>query len=183
MKKYIWLLLLVFTSTFIACKSKPVEGQKDDTRILMQDNTDSHGIRRMQVSKAENTVTFKGKEYHFTISRTPDESLDKVKSETGDLFVDNKIVLRITQGSRETFNKSFTKKDFASLVGRDFLTKSILEGMVYDKTTPQGIVFAASVCYPQTDLYVPVAITIAADGKMSMAKEEMMQEVYESDDV
>lgn len=50
------------------------------------------------------------------------------------------------------------------------MAKSILEGIVYDKTTPEGIVYAASICYPQTDLYVPISITISPDGKISMKK-------------
>ena len=60
---------------------------------------------------------------------------------------------------------------------------SILEGLVYDKTTPQGIIYAASVCYPQSDLYVPLRLTVSADGKISMAKEELLEEVYGEDAV
>ena len=55
--------------------------------------------------------------------------------------------------------------------------------MVYNKTTPQGIVYAASVCYPQTDLYVPISITITADGKMTMAREELLEEIYDEEGV
>ena len=40
---------------------------------------------------------------------------------------------------------------------------------------------AASICYPQTDLYVPISITISTDGKISMKKEELLEEVYEED--
>ena len=61
------------------------------------------------------------------------------------------------------------------------MAKSILEGIVYDKTTPEGIVYAASICYPQTDLYVPISITISPDGKISMKKEELLEEVYDED--
>ena len=75
----------------------------------------------------------------------------------------------------------FTKKQFESLIGDDFMAKSILEGIVYDKTTPEGIVYAASICYPQTDLYVPISITISPDGKISMKKEELLEEVYDED--
>ena len=94
----------------------------------------------------------------------------------GDTYEDNKIVLRITQGSENVLNKTFTKNDFSSVVDAKFLSKSILEGIVYDKTTPQGIVYAASVCYPQTDLYMPLSITITADGKMSIQKVDMLEE-------
>jgi len=61
------------------------------------------------------------------------------------------------------------------------MAKSILEGIAYDKTTPEGFVYAASICYPQTDLYVPVSITISTEGKISMKKEELLEEVYEED--
>ena len=52
---------------------------------------------------------------------------------------------------------------------------------LYDKTTPQGIIYAASICYPQTDLYVPLRLTVSADGKISMAKEELLEDVYEEE--
>ncbi|MEO5097471.1 DUF4738 domain-containing protein, partial [Bacteroides thetaiotaomicron] len=45
-------------------------------------------------------------------------------------------------------------------------------------TTPEGIVYAASVCYPQTDLYVPLSITVTADGKMSIKKVDMLEDDY-----
>ena len=63
------------------------------------------------------------------------------------------------------------------------MAKSILERMVFDKSTPQGMVFAASISYPQTDLYVPVSITITADGGMSLKKEELMEDVYSEDSI
>lgn len=56
-----------------------------------------HGLQRMQVSKSETNITFKGKEYHSVISRTPDEELPLVTSEMGDTYVDNKIQLRLTR--------------------------------------------------------------------------------------
>lgn len=75
-------------------------------------------------------------------------------------------------------NKTFTKADFASVVELDFLKKSILEGLVFDKTTSHGIVYAASVCYPQTDLYVPLSIIVTPDGKMSIERVESLEEAY-----
>ena len=154
MKRFIYLFILSLLAGLTACgggSKKTDEG----SLILMQDSVDSRGLQRMQVSKAEVDIKFKGKDYHSFISRTPDEN----------------------------FNMTFTKKNFSSIVSDDFLSKSILEGMVYNKTTPQGIVYAASVCYPQTDLYVPISITITADGKMTMEKEELLEEIYEEDSI
>ena len=136
--------------------------------MARQDSVDAHGLQGMHSAKAETDNKFKGRDYHSLVSRTPDESLPHVSNEMGDTYVDNKIVLRITRGSENVLNKTFTKNDFSSVVDAKFLSKSILEGIVYDKTTPEGIVYAASVCYPQTDLYVPLSITVTADGKMSI---------------
>lgn len=182
MKRLIYLCLLLMIVVVAACGGKN-GNQKDDAQVLMQDSTDAHGLQRMQASKSEADIAFKGKEYHSTVSRSPDEELPHVVSEMGDTYVDNKIVLRLTRGNEQVFNMAFTKNNFASLVGESFLAKSILEGIVYNKTTPQGIVYAASVCYPQTDLYVPIAITITADGKMSMEKVEALEDTYETDSI
>ena len=158
MKKLIYLLLLPLALAVAACGGK--NGSSNKESVLARH------------------IKFKGRDYHSLVSRTPDESLPHVSNEMGDTYVDNKIVLRITRGSENVLNKTFTKNDFSSVVDAKFLSKSILEGIVYDKTTPEGIVYAASVCYPQTDLYVPLSITVTADGKMSIKKVDMLEDDY-----
>lgn len=172
MKKYLGLLVIPVIVIVGACSSKDSSLKIDDKRVLMQNTTDQGGVQRMQVSENSETVTFKGKEYRLSVRRTPDDDLPKVKSEVGDLFVDNQIALRITQGSEKIVDKVFTKDSFSSVVSASFLKKAILEGMVYDKTTSQGIVFAVSVSYPQTDLYIPISVTVDGSGKVSIAKAE-----------
>ena len=180
MRKLIYWLLLPLAVAVSACGGK--KGSSDNTSTLaMIDSVDAHGLQRMQTSKSETDFKFKGKDYHSLVSRTPDENLPHVTNELGDTYVDNKIVLRLTRGNEKVFDKTFTKNDFSSVVDARFLSNSVLEGIVYDKTTPQGIVYAASVCYPQTDLYVPISITISPDGKISMKKEELLEEVYDED--
>ena len=170
MKKLIYLLLLPLVVAVTACGGKV--NSKKESVLATQDSVDARGIQRMQTSKSEIDIKFKGKDYRSFVSRTPDESLPHVT---------NKIVLRLTRGGESVFNKTFTKNDFSSVVDADFLAKSVLEGIVYDKTTPQGIEYAASVCYPQTDLYVPLSITITADGKMSIQKVDMLEDAYEEE--
>ena len=177
MKKLIYLLLLPLALAVAACGGKNGSSNKESV-LARQDSVDAHGLQRMQSSKAETDIKFKGRDYYSLVSRTPDESLPHVSNEMGDTYVDNKIVLRITRGSENVLNKTFTKNDFSSVVDAKFLSKSILEGIVYDKTTPEGIVYAASVCYPQTDLYVPLSITVTADGKMSIKKVDMLEDDY-----
>lgn len=181
MKNIIYICACASTLLFAACSSKD-KGGKEGIQVLMQDSTEVAGPERMQVSDVKTSFTYKGKEYQSAVVRRPDESLPVVKNEQGELFVDNRITLRLTCGGKQVVDKVFTKEDFASLVDAKFLKHSILEGLVYDKTTPQGIIYAASVCYPQSDLYVPIRLTIAADGKISMAKEELMEE-YQTDSI
>lgn len=182
MKNVVCILGCVAVLFFAACSSQK-KNEKDDVQILMRDSMDAGGPQRMQISDAKTTITYKGKEYHSSVLRRPDDNLPVVKNEQGEQFVDNRITLRLTCGGRQVVDKSFTKESFASLVDAKFMRYAILEGLVYDKTTPQGIVYAASICYPQTDLYVPLRLTVAADGKIAMAKEELMEDLYEADSI
>ena len=180
MRKLVYLLLLPLAVAVTACGGK--KGTSNNESILAtMDSVDAHGLQRMQTSKSETDFKFKGKDYHSMVSRTPDESLPHVTNEMGDTYVDNKIVLRLTRGNEKVFDKTFIKNDFSSVVDAKFLSNSVLEGIVYDKTTPQGIVYAASVCYPQTDLYMPLSIIITADGKMSIQKVDMLEEEYDDE--
>lgn len=162
----------------VACTSNKDTTKNDETRVLLRDSIDSHGIQRMQVSKVEQTITFEGKKYKSFVQRMPNDSLPRVKNDMGEVFVDNTITLRLTRGNEKIFNKTFTKQSFSSLVSGEFMKHAILEGMVFDKTTSQGLVYAVSVSYPQTDLYIPMSVTITPGGKMSMVKEELMEDIY-----
>ncbi|NDW11419.1 DUF4738 domain-containing protein [Bacteroides sp. 214] len=171
------LLLLALLLIFCGCSNKSKSEQKD-AYVLMESTVDAHGLQKMQEYRNELEVTFKGKNYKVFLARTPDSSLPQVKSETGDMFLDNKIELKITQGGSNIFSKTFRKQDFSSVVAASFMKNAILEGMVYNKVSAQGIVLAASVSYPQTDLYIPISITITAEGKMTMVRDELLDEIY-----
>lgn len=175
MKRIIHILVCASVIVFTACSSQD-KNRKDGMQVLKQDSTEIAGPQRMQVSDVKTTFTYKGKEYRSSVVRRPDDALPIVRNEQGEKFVDNRITLRITCGGKQVVDKVFTKENFASLVDAKFMQYAILEGLVYDKTTPQGIIYAASVCYPQSDLYVPIRLTITGDGKITMAKEELMEE-------
>lgn len=166
---------------FAACSSQG-DNRKDDSLVLMQDSIEIAGPQCMQLSAVKTSFTYKGKEYHSAVVRRPDRSLPIVQNEQGEKFVDNSITLRITCGEKLVVDKVFTKESFGLLVDARFMKHSILEGLVYDKTTPQGIIYAASVCYPQSDLYIPIRLTVTTDGKISMAKEDLMED-YQADSI
>ena len=154
MKTVVYIVTCVVALSVVSCTSRQKGG--DDVQVLMQDSTVASAPQRMQVSDTKVTITYKGKEYRSSVVR---------------------------RGGKQIVDRVFTKESFASLVDAGFMKYAILEGLVYDKTTPQGIMYAASICYPQTDLYVPLRLTVSADGKISMAKEELLEDVYEEDTV
>lgn len=165
------------------CSSRQASGgDGEDITMARTDSAVVSGPQRMQASEAVETFMFKGKEYRSVVVRKPDESLPVVKDEQGNAYVDNRVSLRLTSGGKTVADREFTKESFAHLVDASFLKHAILEGFVFDETTSRGIVYAASISYPQTDLYVPLRITVAADGKVTMERQEFMEEVPETEE-
>lgn len=174
MKHLLFLFGLSFA--FLAACSSASGDKQANVYMASQDSVASGAPQRMQVSRAQESFVYKGKEYQSVVIRQPDDNLPLVKDEQGEKFVDNRITLRLTCGGKTVVDKEFTKECFASKVDTDFLRHAILEGVVFDEVTPQGMVYAASICYPQTDLYIPLRITVDADGKIALAKEELLYE-------
>jgi hypothetical protein len=131
--------------------------------------------QRLEASQDAQTIDFNNKEYSSYITRTPADSLPRVTDKDGNVYIDNEITLRIAQGDIQLFNQTFTKDSFAPFVSNELLQEAILERIVYNKTTGEGIEYAVSLCYPQTDLYMPVFITVGASGNMSVQTEEIAE--------
>jgi acetyl-CoA carboxylase alpha subunit len=58
----------------------------------------------------------------------------------------------------------------------------MLEGLVFDTTVPEGLRFATSICYPRSDLYIPLVIIIDSNGKMSVQKDQILDASESEDD-
>ena len=109
------------------------------------------------------------------MKRTPDDSLRLVKDETGQQFVDNRIALivRRTDGSI-AIQKTFTKATFENYIDASYRKLGILEGLVFDKVDGQQLSFAASVCLPQTDEYIPLEVKVDNFGKVVIKRDSEM---------
>ncbi|KAA6336474.1 hypothetical protein EZS27_015363 [termite gut metagenome] len=174
MKKPLYFTIAVtITFLLLACTNGVSENGTKQLQIIYINN-DSPEKRRAEIVQDTQIITLNNTKYHSYITRTPNDSLPYVTGKDGITYVDNTITLRITRGNVPIFNRTFTKNNFATLVNDEFLREATLEGMVYDKTTPEGIKYAVSLCYPQTDLYMPVSITIDIHGRMEMIQAEEM---------
>lgn len=176
----------IFSSLFLslsavcmltACSSKPkTETAGGGLHVVMKTDEPRLAPERMPMSDVTHHIRFGGREYEAHVFRTADETLPVVKNQEGQEFIDNCVRLRVSTGNRIILNRSFTKDDFASLVEDRLLKHSLLEGLVYDTVSTGGLVFAASVSYPQSDLYVPIRLVVTFDGKVSMQRIDQLED-------
>lgn len=164
--------MVVLTS----CKSEKKEIQEEQQRIFQVESVNEEtGLQQMQVSRIEQAVNCKGKKYQLSVVREPSDELPQVKSDMG-LFRDNRISVKISrENGTVLFEKVFTKNDFAAYLTPEYLSHSVMEGVVFDdeKTNEKNVLaLVASVSYPMTDLYTPFTIVISDAGKMSISNYE-----------
>ena len=176
MKKISFILYIGISLSLLSCGGGKEKEEKVDERTYQLSENTRSGEFTMQQSSAKGDVKIGGVEYHYEIDRNPSHQLPKVKDEQGDLFVDNVIDLRITRSGSNVLTKRFTKKDFSSYVDASFGAKAILEGLVFDQTVGKRFRFAASVCIPQTDLYVPLCVWVSTDGKVQIEKGSVLED-------
>lgn len=170
-----FLLLLL-----VACGGKKTNQETMGKERAFQSKTDTI---EMQSSLSKGNVLFKGNEYRYEIERIACDSLPMVKDEEGNVFVDNCVRLTITRnGNRPLISKVFTKKTFMNDVPSKFMKEAILEGFVFYEermSDEDGIVFAASVCIPQTDLFYPLIVRVSSDGGIRVEPDNIMMEIMD----
>lgn len=134
------------------------------------------GPIRMPENTDQREVKWIGKTYQVTIHRQPADTLSLVKDDTGQKYVDNIFTLTVSrQDGSVFFTRKFVKTDFARLVGDDFRRTGILEGFVFDKAEGNHLFFAASVCHPQTDEYIPMVVTLSNFAEVGISKDQQME--------
>ena len=119
--------------------------QHDDIIVQHTEAPKPQAPIRMQDYKDVKDVQWLGKQYQVEVSRTADDSLRMVKDENGQKFVDNRITLKV------------------------------IEGFVFDKAEGNQLFFAASVCHPQTDEYIPLIVTVSNFGEVGISRDQDLE--------
>ena len=157
----------------VSCGKKK---QHDDIIVQETETPQPQAPIRMQDYKDVKDIQWLGKQYQIEVTRTADDSLKLVKDETGQQFVDNRITLRVIRTDGSIFcTKTFTKSAFDGCLDDDYRKTGILEGFVFDKAEGNQLYFAASVCHPQTDEYIPMVVTVSNFGEVGVAKDQQME--------
>ena len=150
--------------------------QHDDIIVQETEVPQPQAPIRMQDYKDVKDVQWLGKQYQVEVTRTASDSLAMVKDETGQQFVDNRIVLRVIRQDGTVFcTKTFTKSAFNGCLDDDYRKTGILEGFVFDKAEGNQLFFAASVCHPQTDEYIPMVVTLSNFAEVGISKDQQME--------
>ena len=150
--------------------------QHDDIIVQETEAPQPQAPIRMQDYKDIKDVQWLGKQYQIEVSRTACDSLAMVKDESGQQFVDNRIVLKVIRQDGSVFcTKTFTKSAFSACLNDDYRKTGILEGFVFDKAEGNQLFFAASVCHPQTDEYIPMVVTVSNFGEVGIARDQQME--------
>ena len=180
MNKQTTILALAAMLALTGCKEKK---QSQDIIAPRVEEVKPSGPVRMQPYNDQREVQWLGKIYKVEISRTPSDSLPKVKDETGQQFVDNRIslVIRRSDGS-VAISKTFTKASFDAYIDAHYRKSGILEGLVFDEVDDQNLEFAASVSLPQTDEYIPLEVTIDNFGNVKIERDSQMDTNGADDD-
>ncbi len=130
---------------------------------------------RMQEYTQEKTLDWNGSTVMCKIRRTACDSLPMVKDETGQKFVDNAISLSIIRGDgSQLLARTFTKASFNAALDDDYRRTGILEGLVFDRIEGGNLRFAASVCHPQTDEYIPLVVEVSRSGQVNVSRDTQL---------
>ena len=177
MKRFFLHILPLAFLLFSACTSAEKEKGKETSEPTVQP---AEAEPQMQPSTTEGTISLSGKEYTYRIHREPAHDFPTVELEDGTSYYDNRILLSIrTAQGTEVYRHEFRKTDFTSVVNPRFMAHGILEGLVFDRVEDKRMLFAASISYPQSDLYVPARVYIrlgSTGGQLSIEREDAMND-------
>ena len=176
MKRHIIIILCLLMVALVSCRQRT---QKDPDNYVVEsikEDVISNEIHQLQTISSSSSADFKGRTYTMNVVRKADVTLPIVTDVQGLKYYDNIITLEITTDGRLFVNKIFNKNTFASYLESDFIQHAILEGLVFDKVTDYGLMFAASVSYPESDLYVPFHVTVLPNGTLSIDKADLMDD-------
>lgn len=174
MKKSIYLMTAASLLTLLASCGEKKKSQDIITQRVVE-TVKPQKPERMQEYHDSRDVAWIGRKYRVEVQRQPADSLPLVKDETGQKFVDNAITVAVRRSDGSTFYQHrFTKGDFESYLDDDYRKTGILEGLVFDKADGDWLTFAASVCHPHTDEYIPLVVRLSRMGEVVIRLDSLM---------
>ena len=177
MKRLLYISISLVLLVLVSCNNRTSKRDPDNYVVeSIKEDVISNEIHQLQTISSSTSADFKGRTYTMNVIRKADGTLPIVTDVQGVKYYDNTITLEITTDGKLFANKIFNKNTFSSYLEPDFIQHSILEGLVFDKVTDYGLMFAASVSYHESDLYVPFHVTVLPNGNLSIDKADLMED-------
>jgi hypothetical protein len=174
MKCYIPLILLAGLVIFGACKEK-----KESTDIIATKYVPKKPqppIAMPSDTKTTN-VNWQNKPYTVQISREADDSLQLVKDENAQPYVDNRIEVLVMRADGSVFfRRVFTKATFSQYIDESFRKNGILAGIQYDEIDSKGMEFSVVIGLPDAidDVFVPLELVVDRMGNFTISRDDDM---------
>ena len=173
MKKYYSLLVFsVGILTLMSCKEKKNTGVIITKKPVV---VAQHQIMKTGDYAQSRKVDWLGAVYTVETKRVADPSLPVI-ADGNTKYYDNRITVRILRSDgSEFFNRTFTKADFSSYVGKTYANGALV-GIVLDRAEGDNLLFAASVGSPDkmSDEYIPLLMKVSRQGGITISKDTQL---------
>ena len=166
----------------VACSEKKQSNDIIATKPVAK--APSGSTKMSEYERTEN-VEWGGETYKVTVKRSVIADAPLFTDVNGKKYYENRLSLIVHRPDGTEFvNRDFTKKSFSDIVDDDYLQKSTALGLAFLDIRAGKMVFLASVGCPDelSDDYVPISLTIARDGALSMKKSDDMGDVASGGD-
>ena len=183
MKRLLPLVILGASAVMLAgCKEKK---QSEETITTHYVPYKLQAPIAMAEDNQQASAQWMGKSYHVSVSRQPLDSV-MVSDDRGQKYKDNRVKIIVTRPDGSVFTeKAFTKSAFMSYIQEPFKSGGILAGIRFENAEAKGLKFSVVVAMPDAvdDLFVPLEMTIDADGGLGIRQDDDMNLIdYDVDD-
>ncbi len=108
----------------------------------------------------------------ISVETTSDKVIKSTYNESGievdNAYLDNVASVVISNQKKLVYTHDFRKQEFASIIDKTFLDKSILRRFEFNHSDAKALYFDAIIGIPDASTSYVIAIKITIDGKLSM---------------
>lgn len=168
-------MTLLAAATMLSCHNNTNNKQTTDSIWVAPEQ--SNAILDLGVMERSDTITVRGRLYHYSFRFAPSDSLPIITNADGSRYHDNEVMLTVRRDSTVVLRRRFTKQSFASMVPHGELQNSALVGFSYNLNHADDhsqLRFIATVGDPDetAGIYYPVELRISTDGTFSLHEAE-----------
>lgn len=108
---------------------------------------------------------------HISVSTTSDRIIKSSFSELGigvdNTYLDNVAAVNVSMGGKNIYSHQFRKQEFESLIGKDFLNKSILRRFEFTHADKNALSFDAIIGIPDASTNYVIEVKLTPDGNIT----------------